>query len=358
MNTSSLMFAQDDAYTVQVPEIENVLQRLWREAADEETETAVTHVRTLNLVVFVPVAYASPSVLQSISNVSIHHPGRTIALVVTEDAQSPRANVTIACRKGEGGRYICGEQITLVSGNGGAPLPSIAASLLVPGLPVFLWWHGDPPFSDPIFETLAESANRLIVDSRTWHTPLVTLPSLAQAAQRSFHTAYADLQWTALTSWRQQIAQCFDIPDALPHLQRLKHVIIEHGSDEHDRVAALLLVGWLVSSLGWSSIQASRDHLVAQTKTASVVCELRRHLDVAGIHAITLRSDSAHFLLERISETGCVRTMIELDTALPIERIVHPKVKSLEELIGDELMVLEYDESYIAALRIAAQIMA
>lgn len=357
MNGSDLSVAQEDAFTVQVPEIQNVLQRLWREATGEG-ETAVMHVRTINLVAFVPAVYASPNVLQSIANVSVHHPGRTITLIVTEDAQSARAQVAIACRKGEGGRYICGEHITLMSGHGGAPLPSIAASLLVTGLPVFLWWYGDLPFSNPIFETLAEGANRLIVDSRTWHKPLATLPSLAQAIQRSPHVAYTDLQWAVLTPLRQQIAQCFDIPDALPHLQRLEQIVIEHRAGEHDRMAALLLVGWLVSRLGWGIPRANQDQFVAQAGAIDVVLELRPRHDAVGIQAITLRSNTARFFVEYIAENGCARTIVELDQAGPIEHIVHPKSKSLEELIGDELMALEPDRTYMAALRIAAQMVA
>jgi glucose-6-phosphate dehydrogenase assembly protein OpcA len=357
MSTPDLTFTQDETYAVQPSEIESLLQRLWNEANGEGEESAVMQVRTLNLLVFVPAAYASADTLRAIEIVAVQHPGRTITMIVTEGGQAPVASVSIACRFGEGGKQICGEQITITSGDGGAPLPSIAAALMVAGLPVFLWWHGDPPFSSPIFDSLVEIADRVIVDSRTWQNPLATLRELAQVARmHAPHIAYTDLHWTRLTPWRRQTAQCFDLPHAALELYQLQQVIIEHGPSDHDYVSALLLIGWLGSGLDWQIAQHSPEQITMQGIETPIAIELRRVGD-AGLHTITLRSAEAEFKLTHRPESGCIHTQLALPHVPPIERMARLNAQLLEQAIGDELNMLEHDHHFERALGIAARLL-
>jgi hypothetical protein len=139
MTAADVAFAQDETSHVQPHEIEGVLAELWRQMAGEDGEASVMQVRTLNLLIFVPQTHATPAVRRAIESVSLRHPGRTIALIATEGDATPRAHVTIACRVGGDGKQACGEQITITAGDGGAGLPSIAAALLIAGVPDFLW---------------------------------------------------------------------------------------------------------------------------------------------------------------------------------------------------------------------------
>jgi glucose-6-phosphate dehydrogenase assembly protein OpcA len=358
MNTPDLTFAHDETYAVQPSEIESLLQRLWNEANGEGEESAVIQVRTLNLLVFVPAAYASADTLRAIEIAAVQHPGRTITMIVTDGDPAPVANVTIACRFGEGGKQVCGEQITITSGDGGAPLPSIAASLTIAGLPVFLWWFGDPPFASPIFDSLVEIADRVVVDSGTWQQPFATLRELAQVAQRHTpHIAYTDLHWTRLTPWRRQAAQCFDLPTAAPELYRLQQVIIEHGPNDHDYVTALLLIGWLSSGLDWQIAQHRTEQITMQAREATIAIELRRREGAAGLHTIMLRSAEAEFKLAHRPESGCIHTQLALPHATPIERMAQLKPPTLEHTIGDELNMLEHDRHFERALHMAARLL-
>ena len=334
------------------------MQRLWNEANGEGEESMVIQVRTLNLLVFVPAAYANADTLRAIEIVAVQHPGRTITMIVTDGDQAPVANVTIACRFGEGGKQICGEQITITSGDGGAPLPSVAAALTIAGLPVFLWWHGDPPFSSPIFDSLVEIADRVIVDSRTWQSPFATLRELAQAArQHAPHIAYTDLHWNRLTSWRRQTAQCFDLPHAALELYRLQQVIIEHGPSDHDYLTALLLIGWLGSGLDWQIAQHGLEQITMQGSETTIMIELRRRAGDAQMHTITLRSAEAEFKLTHRPESGCIQTQLALPDAPPIERMARLKPQALEHAIGDELNMLEHDHHFERALAIVARLL-
>ncbi len=357
MNTPDLTFAQDDMYTVQPAEIESVLQRLWNEANGEGEEAPVMHVRTLNVLVFVPAAAATPDTLRAIEVASVQHPGRMISLILTDDEQPPVANVAIACRIGERGKQLCGEHITITSGSA-APLPSIAASLIIAGLPVLLWWHGDPPFSGPIFDSLVEIADRVIVDSRTWHTPFATLPQLAQiAVAHAPHIAYADLHWTRLTPWRRLTAQCFDLPDALPELYQLQHVTIEHGPDDHDQLSALLFIGWLGSGLDWRIVATDAGQYTVRGPHGAVTIELHRRAGNPGLHMVGLRSANATFTLAQRPETGCIRTELTLPHSAPIERMARFIPEPLEQVISAELNMLEHDQHFERALHIAARLL-
>ncbi len=345
----------EHAYTVEPREIERVLGDLWRASAGDDS--SLIHVRTINLVVFAPVTHATPELHQAIAIASVQHPGRTIALLADDShAGSPRASVSIACRVANGGKQICGELITISGGDGGAALPSLAASLLVPGVPTFVWWLGDPRADDELWRRLIDLADRVIVDSRTWRSPLGTIADFAALAARSTHVAYTDLQWTALTPWRRMIAQSFDMPQALPYLTQITEVIIEHGARESDRVAALLLAGWLASRLGWRVADAAGGRIAMQTTHATVSVSLEQGESPTGIARVAIRTSRSSCEHSFLPAAGCIHTIITLPDAAPIERMAHLGRRTLADNIGDDLAMTGRDPAFEAALAVAAQI--
>lgn len=357
MNSPDLIFTQDETYEVQPGEIESVLQALWRDSLGEEAEASVVQVRTLNLLVFVPAAQATEDVRRAIEVVSVQHPGRTITMIAADDGQQAHAQVAIACRFGGNGKHICGEQITLTSGEGGAPFPSLAASLLVAGIPTFLAWLGDPPFDSPLYDSFIELADHVIVDSRTWQQPRATLPRLAQAIRaHADFLVYTDLQWTALTPWRRFTSQCFDLPSALPYLPRLEQVHITHGAQAHDQAAALLYLGWLASRLGWKFVQQAGRVITLQSNDETIMVTLQALEGARGLHEIMLGGGDARFQLRLVPETMCVKTEVLLPQHTPIERMARLSTHVLDTLLSEELNMLDRDPTYEAALEFAAQL--
>ncbi len=358
MSDTNFTITQDDTYAVPPDEIEQVVQQLWRESQGEEADATVMQVRTLNLLIVVPEDLARPPIFRAIDTVAVQHPGRTIAMVVTEGTEAPRAHVAIACRLGDGGKQVCGEQITITSGEGGAPLPSIAAALLLPGVPTFLWWLGTPAFGSPLFESFVESVDRVVVDSRSWDAPLRVLPQLGEAITRQPYIAFTDLQWTALTPWRRQTTQCFDLPQALPYLERLGAVTIEHGPEESDRIMALLFVGWLATRLGWQPAApgADDDQLVLQSRSGTVAVQFVRTPHAGSLQRVSLTAFPAAFQLSFRPASGCVKTEILLPPNPPIERIARLATLSLEQVLSEDLDMLAHDTGFEEALQFAAQV--
>jgi hypothetical protein len=172
--------APSSAEQIALSEVAPTLSQLWRDSAD--AEHPVTHVRTLNLVIFVPADQHNAALQRTIDELAVQHPGRTIALIVHNEPHPSYAQASLACRLGGGDKHICGEQITLHGGDGGAPLFSTMASLLLPDLPVFVWWLGDPPFNSPLFDNITELADRVLVDARTWRSSDATLHGVRRAS--------------------------------------------------------------------------------------------------------------------------------------------------------------------------------
>ena len=352
MTAADLSFTGDETTDIHPARITAVLEQLWRESTDG-ADALIVQVRTLNLLVFAPEQLATDEVKRAIDSSSVRHPGRTIAMLASAEARKPRAQVVIACRLGSGGKQICGEQITISSGDNGAPLPSIAASLLAPGVPTYLWWIGDPPFNSAVWDSLAEITDRLVVDSRSWS---VSFGRLREALQRTHPgLAVVDLLWTEITPWRRFVAQCFDLPDALQRLPGLRRVEIEHAASEPGRAAALLVTGWLASRLGWSYAGGGETlRFAAAAGNVEVVLlpgdasrELRR---------IAFEGDGIEVKLVLDDANDCVIHRIELAGATPLGRVTRLPKRSLEQLVDDELDMLDADRAYEAALDVAASI--
>jgi glucose-6-phosphate dehydrogenase assembly protein OpcA len=339
----------NSADQIALSDIGPTLRQMWRDSADDEHP--VTHVRTLNLVVFVPPNEHNAALQRTIDELAVQHPGRTIALMVSDEPHPTYAQASLACRLGNGDKHICGEQITLHGGDGGAPLFSTMASLLLPDLPVFVWWLGDPPFNSPLFADITELADRVLVDARTWRASPATLQALAHLVEQTPRFACTDLLWTALTSWRHSIAQCFDLPASQQHLQHLEQISITHGPDAHDPVAAQLIIGWLGSRLGW---QAQGSTLL-RADGAPVTIALHEQSD-PGIGAVHLRSAVASFAITSRLHSACADVQIGMEGTAPMQFVVPRKTPALPALVGEELMLLDRDTGYEAALVFAARL--
>ena len=152
---------------------------------------------------------------------------------------------------------VCAEQIKIhVEGPPARHLESLAGSLLIPDLPVFLWYpNGEVPRS-PECDGMASLADRLILDSGAADDCEASLRAVATLAMGESVPAVGDLQWAALSSWRALVADLFAPPKRDEELLGIRRAQIRHG---HARECqALLLVGWLSNALGWRPESVSR----------------------------------------------------------------------------------------------------
>ena len=189
---------------------------------------------TLNLVVHAPDSERIESAIEALEHVGPSHPLR--AIVATPADGELRASVASSCWVGASDRQVCSERVLVTASS--RALPSAVTSLLVPDLPVFLWWQGPFDHRGGLAAELAGLASRVVVDSGECGLDGV-------AAARILADSVADLAWAGLLPWRDAVAGLFDGPREIKALERVKAVDVRGPENE-----ARLMAGWLRSALG------------------------------------------------------------------------------------------------------------
>ena len=239
---------------------------MWTGAGDSVSEAGVTRACALNLIVYTTRHDDRARLDEMLDEVSQQHPGRMLVLVADAEAAGAKleAYVSSRCRHLGGSRkQVCGEQVTIeASGLAVETAASAVAPLLVPDVPVFLWWKDIPHYEDKLFNRMAAMADRIVIDSAAFDHPQDDLLRLAQLLrERSALMRVSDLNWGRLTSWRTLLASFWDVPDYRPHLDAIDHVEINYDPPDvaPGEIApkALLVTGWLASRLGWQVEAAS-----------------------------------------------------------------------------------------------------
>lgn len=264
------MKASTDDFFAGVPvpvdpiEIERELAALWKPASSEKGgEGAVVRACLANLICFLPDSRDRARAEQMFLKVSRDHPNRTILLCSNprgwdegDDSSRLRAFVTAVCSAPVRGRApVCCERITLEARAQDASLFSGAvAPLLVPDVPVFLWWAGGR-HDDPLLPELSAHVDRVIVNTRRDAFGSGSLKELqAQLGQRRVREI-VDLGWRGLERWRRAVADLFDDPALRSSLPQLRDIELEWAPDDDTSTStaideSALLAGWVASRLG------------------------------------------------------------------------------------------------------------
>ena len=213
---------------------------------------------------------AADRIVGTLMDLGIRHPSRAIVLVPQPGAgeQPLDARVSTHCHEATGdGDRVCYEEVILtVRGEAAEHLSGVVAPLLIHDLPTHVWWPGDPPFDDPVFEQLVEMGDRVLFDTSDFGDLLGGLRRLAGLRHAS---GVGDLSWERLAWWQELTAQFFDAPRFRRYLPNLSRLLIRyavapeggHGTDADADEAQpgvsspmaepLLYAGWIATRLGW-----------------------------------------------------------------------------------------------------------
>jgi glucose-6-phosphate dehydrogenase assembly protein OpcA len=381
---------------VAVEYVESQLDELWREVAEaaqaEGGVHGITATHVLNVIVRVENEDAAQACLRDLEVVTGRHPNRTVVMVAdaeSEQEEMPvQAWVSILCQiPPAGGRQVCAEEVMVKAcGEAVRQMPAAVIPLLVPDLPVFLWWPQGAPFDDYLFRNLADSLNRLIVDSATFENPEGTLSKMASRLAQSWpNIACSDMNWTRLLNWREMVASFFDGASQRPYLDRIGRVAIDFALSERggvNRAQALLYAGWLASRLKWEPVEPVHE-LVRSPGGADLPASTRLYLrsgkrrinmqlnvvprrsntpgDLMGVRLEVLKGDSgdgdeveATFSVELSDKEGeCAWMGVEMEGMDPTRRHVQIDPVSRADLLDIELEVFSHDRIYNEALAMA-----
>jgi glucose-6-phosphate dehydrogenase assembly protein OpcA len=369
--TTSTSAPLDERTHIDVRAIERELNELWKHLAEEEQNERhqpVTRTCVLNLIVVTGGGRAAEQATETVAKLTGRYPNRAFVISAAPDAQPELLDAWVQthCQMPSPGRsQVCGEQITIEArGAAVARLPGTILSLLVPDVPVMLWWPSGEPSGNPRFVKFADIVDRVIVDSASFAAPESGLARMV--ALLGAGISISDLSWSRLTPWRELTAQFFDAPALVPHLSQITRVAVDYDAPAGtppDRSQALLLVGWLASRLGWrvAGPPSQRSEIttlhLSDTNDNPIDVDLRPAEPTGDtldrLSALSIECRRARFVVGR-DAPGCAVARSTVEGMQAIERKVRLENLDQAGLLGEELRLLGHDETFESVLKVAA----
>jgi hypothetical protein len=258
--------------------------------------------RVLNMVAFVESEW-SGEIANRLRGVGRYHASRLVVLSYDPKRTRLDAHASVAA-EGEakpGDIVLLHETVIVELGDRHLDdLLTIADPLVVSDLPTLLWSpHGHPEAVQALLP-LAQATLLDSVDEPVWHE------AIDRANTLSDRLYVVDLAWLRSTPWRERIAATFDPPALRGELDRITSITIRHHPDS--TVAAMLLIGWLASRLGWqlSPLHADGDVLGGTAQAAAREDEIALRLQAApeqlvrGLAGLSIETISGiHLRLDR-----------------------------------------------------------
>jgi glucose-6-phosphate dehydrogenase assembly protein OpcA len=375
---------------VAVDYVEAQLVELWRDVAEAAQAKggaqSVTTAQVLNLVVRAGSYQSANDYAESVVRITGRHPARVIlATNDPSEAEMPvQAWVSIHCQlPPAGGRQVCSEQVTVAAGIASERRMSAAIiPLLLPDLPVFLWWPEGDPFDEYLFRNLSDSLNRLIVDSAHFENPEGTVAKMSVQLKSQWpKIAVTDMNWGRLTPWREMVAGFFDAPNMRPYLDHIGRVNLEYALPEDGRIPvnrsqALMFAGWLASRLGWEcgentyqlvhseTSHVPRAHLTLKSGKRVITVDLNavqwKASNPGDIFSVTIEVPGAQpgqvaasFSVALTDKQECCAVSeVQLEGSAPTSRIIQMQPLDQSDLLDDELEVYGHDTVFEDALAV------
>lgn len=326
---------------VDVASIEKQLAQLWRQEK-QDSATPMTKAALWNVVAHTWTSEQHAHVTDILSRASAKVPQRTIVVQAGPDGKAGIASwISANCHLIAGGRQVCSEEVSIVaSGHLVDRVPPLVRALLLPDMPVALWWVGDLPDDRREYASaLLEPADRLIYDS-SFFDGRSDLDVVWHIAERTT-TAPADLTWARIEEWRAATAALFDPASMRDRLSRIRTVRVYSGGGATfgELSEAVLYVSWLTAQTGRD---VDFDFIREGGETGIVAVEI--HFDDASI--AVLRGDRNRRVV--LSNTDGTETSLDC--------VTRSLARDEEDLIVRLLKRPEADRVYLKALDVARRV--
>ncbi|NPA90089.1 MAG: glucose-6-phosphate dehydrogenase assembly protein OpcA [Chloroflexi bacterium] len=322
---------------------------------------------TLNLVVVLAHVDERPAVQDLLAQTIQRYPNRALIIVPDNDTPEPgmAASVRVSC-PGAAAHLYCCEQITIhVREDVWRHAHSAVLPLLLPELPVNIWWHRALDLEDPLFERLQTLADGLLVDAAAQEDPVSTIRALGQVYDR-FLWGAMDLSWARLTPWRELIAQAFDPMERRPYLWGIEHVTVSATPTPAGTAAALYLVGWLAGRLGWTPQSTwrtrgrTRELHFTRGETPILVTVTRSRHDyptpLVRVRLAARSTTTARFTIEVGEEPDLVHITTDVGS-VHVRQTVRTRWPEQAHALGEALRINGQDRIFREALDIVLSLL-
>jgi glucose-6-phosphate dehydrogenase assembly protein OpcA len=323
-----------DDVRVNAHTIEKRLADIWREEQESE-ERAVTRAALWNVVAHTWTGEQQARASTVLGRASASVPQRTIVIRANPRGEGEMSSwISANCHLvGGGDQQVCSEEVSIVaSGERVHHVPPLVKSLLLPDMPVAVWWLGELPREhEEYVETLLEPADRLIVDSAQFDSA-EELELVSRIADQTT-TAPADLNWARIEEWRAATAMLFDPPSMRPQLREIQKVRVLSGGGTSfgDRSEAILYGAWIQTQL-----RVNLALELAEVDAGPGIASVEIHFREAGV--ATIRGDRG-------------RGVVVANVDGTLDCITRTLARGEEELIVRLLKRPEADAVYVKSLR-------
>ncbi|MGZ3422729.1 MAG: glucose-6-phosphate dehydrogenase assembly protein OpcA, partial [Polyangiales bacterium] len=280
---------------VALEKIDGELRKLW------EAQGPKPRSRTMTLVALCETEEHEPIALRGLSTAAPLHNARAV-LVGCRPGAEPSITAEIELLDGPQGPAA--ELIRLQAiGDARAWIPDTVSRMISADLPVFVWWIGDLPDHETLFDRMAFGAQATIAVVNSNEMDLRDLPVLDSMARG----ALADFTWQRLRYWQEMVARFFDVKECASDLEKLRslHVCFQQRAKDPERASnqAALFIGWLSARLGWSSPRWSDAKVTLSSKAGDVEITFegahRDGLADGALVAVELRTADARYRVHR-----------------------------------------------------------
>lgn len=273
-----------------IARLENELRELWKQPEDP-TAPPLSRVCTMNIEVVAETKELLDRYTPVVDEVTSSIPARAILASIEPDSPDEEltGSATVVCSLA-GGKKICSERITLgFHGNASARAASAIEAFLVPEIPTALVWLGRVHTDDPVFEDLARSASRIILDSEyTSISSVIHVAAWARSQRHSFEIN--DLAWTRIAAWQELLARFFDDAEMRPLASKITRIVLKQAGESGARVGpeSALMLGWIGTRLGWKTSRLAGALRFKREDGAHVAIELHAVPRPRGVAPHTL----------------------------------------------------------------------
>jgi hypothetical protein len=315
---------------VDVNAIEKSLSELWR-GEKKDGDHAVTRAALWNVV-----AHTSSSDQHAMASETLCR-------------ASASSWISANCHRIGGGQQVCSEEIAIVAGGSYIDrVPPVVNALLIPDMPVAVWWIGDLPTEHASYvESLLEPADRLVVDSVYLESP-ADLALVSRVAEQTT-TAPADLNWVRLDEWRAAAASVFDPPqmrERLHAIRRVRVVAAAQSAFFGQSVESLLFAAWLTVQAGRVGSEGSVDYRFERQEGG----------EAGGVGAVEIGfEDGSSASIARDRERGVLVATVDGMVSAP-ESVTRSLHQNIDDLIVRQLKRSDSDRVLVRTLPVAVEL--
>jgi glucose-6-phosphate dehydrogenase assembly protein OpcA len=224
-----------------------------------------------------------------IEDLAGHHPSRALIIIAnpTEDESQVDASLAAHCHLApDMDQSVCCEEVTLrVQGRAAFHLRSIILPLLIPDLPVVVWWTGRLPDKAHLIEELCEVADHFVIDSARFSDQLGGLSRVRDLA--SLHDcAIGDLNFERVRAWRDLFEQYTSAGGLQAWLPDIESIELRYTAGPgRTEGQAILFLAWLARRCDWdmTSVAGRGAERLTLMSGGREVAVFLKHVNYQGV---------------------------------------------------------------------------